>query len=49
MENGQYEEAVTELCLQQSDHQLPEDGVYANPDEDYNPFDINMGQMTVYR
>ncbi|GFR66585.1 PQQ-like domain containing protein [Elysia marginata] len=49
MDHGQYEEAVTELCLQKSDHELPDDGVYTNSDDEYNPFDVNMGQMTVYR
>ncbi|KAK3769153.1 hypothetical protein RRG08_034484 [Elysia crispata] len=49
MDHAQYEQAVTELCLRTSDHELPDDRIYSNSDDDYNPFDVNMGQMTVYR
>lgn len=51
MSNAEYEHAVTSECLQQSGH-LSEDGLpYEQTDTTaaYNPFNLPMGQLTVYR
>uniref|UniRef100_A0A2C9JEN2 FAM234A/B beta-propeller domain-containing protein n=1 Tax=Biomphalaria glabrata TaxID=6526 RepID=A0A2C9JEN2_BIOGL len=49
MNHDEYEEAATMECLKLSDHQVSEEGVYTHSDDEYNPLDLNMGQMTIYR
>lgn len=48
MDDDGYEHAVEDECLEQSAHQLPEGGTY-NSQSTYNPYHLNMGQLTVYR
>ncbi|GFO02838.1 pqq-like domain containing protein [Plakobranchus ocellatus] len=49
MDRNKYEERITQLCLQKSDSKVPDNRVYSNSDDEYNPFSVNMGQMTIYR
>ncbi|XP_059161423.1 uncharacterized protein LOC131944658 isoform X2 [Physella acuta] len=49
LSHEEYEEAITKDCLKLSDHLAEEEGTYSNSDDAYNPLDLNMGQMTVYR
>ncbi|XP_048257876.1 uncharacterized protein LOC124125677 isoform X2 [Haliotis rufescens] len=48
LDHDNYERVITKDCIKESGHELPDDGVYESQD-DYNPFSIHMGQMTVYR
>ena len=48
MDHDAYEHTVTNECLTKSDHDLPDQGTYESQTQ-YNPFNIHMGQMTVYR
>jgi hypothetical protein len=63
MDHDQYEDAVTNECLQEEQPGVAESESFGQPDgqrssgggetfesqSSYNPFDIHMGQMTVYR
>ena len=60
LNHSQYEQRVTQACLRKSavksaDNQADADtDTYRDTDIDptegeYNPFDISMGQMTIYR
>ncbi|XP_053408776.1 uncharacterized protein LOC123561870 [Mercenaria mercenaria] len=48
MDHDAYEHAITDECLQKSSHDLPDEGTYESQDK-YDPFNVHMGQMTVYR
>ncbi|XP_041373917.1 uncharacterized protein LOC121386932 [Gigantopelta aegis] len=48
LDEDSYEHTVTQECLKASDHQLHDDGVYESQTS-YNPYDVHMGQMTMYR
>ncbi|CAH1796053.1 unnamed protein product, partial [Owenia fusiformis] len=48
MDHDAFEHAVEHECLELSNHQLPDNGKY-NSQRTYNPYNRNMGQMTVYR
>ena len=39
---------ITLRCLQRSQH-LPRKGIHYETPSNYEPFAVNMGQMTVYR
>ena len=39
---------ITLKCLQRSQH-LPRKGIHYETPSNYEPFAVNMGQMTVYR
>lgn len=47
MDHDAYEHEVTDLCLEKSGH-IPEQGTYESQST-YNPYNVHMGQMTVYR
>ncbi|CAH1796048.1 unnamed protein product, partial [Owenia fusiformis] len=47
MDHDAFEHAVEHECLELSNHQLPDNGKY-NSQRTYNPYNRNMGQMTVY-
>lgn len=49
MSHDKYEEAITLECLKSSGNQFPEPGSESESDNVYNPFNLKMGQMTVYR
>ncbi|KAH9512676.1 hypothetical protein Btru_037853 [Bulinus truncatus] len=49
MNHDEYEYSVTAECIKISNHQLTDKDIYSNVNEEYNPFDLRMGQMTVYR
>ncbi|KAL8612256.1 hypothetical protein ACOMHN_038168 [Nucella lapillus] len=48
MDHDAYGHEVTDECLQKSQHQLSDQGIYESLNT-YDPFNIHMGQMTVYR
>lgn len=48
MDHDEYEHTITNECLQQGAHDLPDEGTYESQDR-YDPFNVHMGQMTVYR
>ena len=48
MDHDGYQHAVTDKCLEETGHDSPEDRVFQSQ-ETYNPYDVHMGQMTVYR
>ncbi|KAH3701952.1 uncharacterized protein LOC127861055 [Dreissena polymorpha] len=48
MDHDAYEHTITDECLRSSGHDLPKEGTYESQTL-YNPFNIHMGQMTVYR
>ena len=48
MDHDAYENTVTQECLQKSGHQLNDQGTYESQSS-YNPYNLHMGQMTVYR
>ncbi|KAL4229159.1 hypothetical protein ACF0H5_012197 [Mactra antiquata] len=48
MDHDAYEHTITDECLEHSDHNLPEEGTYESQTQ-YDPFNVHMGQMTVYR
>lgn len=48
MNHDEYERVITKECLNDSDHELPQDETYESQST-YNPYNIHMGQMTVYR
>uniref|UniRef100_T1JFB9 FAM234A/B beta-propeller domain-containing protein n=1 Tax=Strigamia maritima TaxID=126957 RepID=T1JFB9_STRMM len=48
LDHNAYEAKITEECLQISGHKMPSNHTYESQ-SDYNPFNIHMGQMTVYR
>ncbi len=48
MDHDAYEHEITEECLAESGHTLPADGTFESQ-ASYNPYDLHMGQMTVYR
>ncbi|XP_076457343.1 uncharacterized protein LOC143291388 [Babylonia areolata] len=48
MDHDAYGHEVIDVCLRQSQHQLSEKGVYESLNT-YDPFNVHMGQMTVYR
>lgn len=48
MDDDGYEHAITNECLELSNHQLSEDGIYKNQ-HTFNPYNLHMGQLTVYR
>jgi len=48
MDHDAYEHAVTDECLDASGGGLPQEGTFESQTR-YNPFNVHMGQMTVYR
>lgn len=48
MDDDAYEHAVTTECLEKSGH-LPEQGATYESQTAYDPFNIHMGQLTIYR
>ena len=48
MDQSEFEHTITEECLNKSGHELPKDETYESQST-YNPYNIHMGQMTVYR
>ena len=48
MDHDAYQHEIEEECLEESGHTLPEDKTYESQ-MSYNPYDLHMGQMTVYR
>lgn len=48
MDDDDFEQAVTDECLQMSGHQLSDNGTYQSQTM-YTPYTVNMGQLTVYR
>ena len=48
MDHDAYQHEIEEECLKESGHTLPEDKTYESQ-MSYNPYDLHMGQMTVYR
>ncbi|XP_064617640.1 uncharacterized protein LOC135481843 [Liolophura sinensis] len=48
MDHDAYEHAITDECLEESKHQLPNEGTYESQTS-YNPYNVHMGQMTIYR
>lgn len=48
MDHDAYEHSITEECLKKSNHQLSDIGTYESQ-VTYNPYNLHMGQMTVYR
>ena len=48
MDHDAYEHTITDECLSTSHHDLPPEGTYESQTQ-YNPFNVHMGQMTVYR
>lgn len=48
LDHDSYEHTITDECLTLSSHILPDGGTYESQTQ-YNPFNIHMGQMTVYR
>lgn len=48
MDHDAYEHTVTDECLAASGKELPDTGTYESQTF-YNPFNVHMGQMTVYR
>ena len=48
MDHDAYQHEIEEECLEESGHSLPEDKTYESQ-MTFNPYDLHMGQMTVYR
>lgn len=48
MDHDEYEHTITDECLEESKHQLPSGATYESQTS-YNPYNVHMGQMTVYR
>ena len=48
MDDDAYEHAITNECLIKSGHLSEEDAIYESQ-MTYDPFNIHMGQLTVYR
>ena len=48
MDDDGYGHAILKECLDKTDHQMPEGGTYVNQGS-YNPYNVHMGQLTVYR
>ena len=48
MDHDAYQHVIEEECLAESGHTLPDDKTYESQ-MTYNPYDLHMGQMTVYR
>ncbi len=48
MDHDAYQHEIEEECLEESGHQLPDDKTYESQ-MTYNPYDLHMGQLTVYR
>ena len=48
MDHDAFQHAVTDWCLEQSGHQLPEEGTYESQVTS-NVYNLHMGQMTLYR
>ena len=48
MDHDAYGHVITDECLEESQHQLNDEGVYESQST-YDPYNIHMGQMTVYR
>ncbi|KAK3106966.1 hypothetical protein FSP39_004149 [Pinctada imbricata] len=48
LDHDGYKHSITDECLDRSDHDLPDDHTYQSQTS-YDPFNIHMGQMTVYR
>ncbi|KAK2157698.1 hypothetical protein LSH36_186g01008 [Paralvinella palmiformis] len=48
MDDDGFAHAITKECLAKSNHQLAEKGTYNNQ-HTYNPYNVHMGQLTVYR
>ncbi|XP_052803386.1 uncharacterized protein LOC128233645 [Mya arenaria] len=48
MDHDAYEHAITDECVTEGHHDLPDGGTFESQTR-YNPFNIHMGQMTVYR
>ena len=48
MDHDAYQHEIEEECLEESGHTLPNDKTYESQ-MSYNPYDLHMGQMTVYR
>ena len=48
MDHDAYQHEIEEECLEESGHTLPDDKTYESQ-MSYNPYDLHMGQMTVYR
>ncbi|XP_064651564.1 uncharacterized protein LOC135502545 isoform X2 [Lineus longissimus] len=48
MDHDAYGHAAVHECLEKSDHKLPDNGTYESQTS-FNPFNVHMGQMTIYR
>jgi hypothetical protein len=48
MDHDAYGHEMIEECLQESGHQLPDEGIYESQ-KTSNVYNLHMGQMTVYR
>lgn len=49
MDHDAYGHVIKDECLEKNHHQLNDNGVYQSQSDHYDPFDLHMGQMTVYR
>lgn len=48
MDHDAYEETITKECIERNGHGSAQDRIYESQ-SNYDPFNIHMGQMTVYR
>ena len=48
LDDDGYERQITDECLRNSSHQLPEHGTYQSQTM-YTPYTVKMGQLTLYR
>lgn len=48
MDHDAYEETITKECVSSNHEDEGDSGIYESQTE-YNPYNVHMGQMTVYR
>ncbi|XP_061183880.1 uncharacterized protein LOC133192057 [Saccostrea echinata] len=48
LDHDGYEQVITKECIKKSGHNLPDDETYESQST-YNPYNVHMGQMTIYR
>ncbi|XP_062614825.1 uncharacterized protein LOC134276609, partial [Saccostrea cucullata] len=48
LDHDGFEQVITKECLKESGHNLPDNETYESQST-YNPYNIHMGQMTIYR